>query len=327
MKGIIACFLVSFILTVFFGIILLPLLKKLKLKQSILGYVKEHKQKEGTPTMGGIIFLFSSITSFFLTKKGENSLATLSIIISVSFCIVGFLDDFIKIKNSLNLGLTSLQKILFQTAIAIIASVFLYRNAMTSIYIPFTLKFIDLGIISVFLNFFIFIATVNSVNLLDGLDGLCSQTTFVYLLLISVIGFIEITYNANSYSNILEYKNLFLYAISVSGALLGFLIFNGHKALVFMGDTGSLMLGGVVSTISIFSANQIYILIIGIIYVLTALSVIIQVLVYKKTKKRVFLMSPIHHHFQMKGITENKIATIYSLITLTIGLLVIICIL
>ncbi len=326
MKSIVSCFLISVVLTVFFGLILLPLLKKLKLKQSILGYVKEHKQKEGTPSMGGIIFLLSSTISFLLIKKGESSLATLSLIITISFCIVGFLDDFIKIKNSRNLGLTSLQKILFQTAIAIISSVFLYKNAMTSIYIPFTLKFFDLGFASIFLNFFIFIATVNSVNLIDGLDGLCSQTTFVYLLLISIIGFIEITYNANSYSNITEYKNLFTYAVSVGGALLGFLVFNGHKASVFMGDTGSLMLGGVVSTVSIFSANQIYILIVGIMYVITALSVIIQVLVYKKTKKRVFLMSPLHHHFQMKGITENKIATVYSLVTLSLGLIVIICI-
>ncbi len=321
-----ACFLISFLLTVLFGLILLPLLKRLKLKQSILGYVKEHKQKEGTPTMGGIIFLLSSTIAFFIFKKGESSLAILSLIVMVSFCIVGFLDDFIKIKYARNLGLTSLQKILFQTAISIIISVFLYKNAMTSIYIPFTLKFLDLGILSVFLNFFIFVATVNSVNLIDGLDGLCSQTTFMFLLVVSAIGFIEITHNANSYSNILEYKNLFLYAISVSASLLGFLVFNGHKASVFMGDTGSLMLGGVISTVSIFSANQIYILIVGITYVLTALSVIIQVLVYKRTKKRVFLMSPIHHHFQMKGITENKIATVYSLITLCIGLFVIICI-
>ncbi len=320
-------FLTSGILTVVIGIILLPLLKKLKLKQSILGYVKEHKSKEGTPTMGGLIFLISSTASFLLFRKGESFLSIISLVITISFGIVGFIDDYIKIKNSRNLGLTSLQKILFQIAIAVIASVFLYKNAITSIFIPFTLNFLDLKIFSVILNVFIFIATVNSVNLVDGLDGLCSSTTFVYLLSISIIGLIEITYNANYYANITEYKNLFLYAISVSGALLGFLVFNGYKASVFMGDTGSLTLGGVVSTISIFSANQLYILIIGIVYALTALSVIIQVLVFKKTKKRVFLMSPIHHHFQMKGISENKIATVYSLITLSMALIVIICIL
>jgi phospho-N-acetylmuramoyl-pentapeptide-transferase len=315
------------ILSLIIGLIFLPLLKKLKLKQSILGYVKEHKSKEGTPTMGGIIFLLSSSVAFLLFKKGESLLSTLSLIISVSFCIVGLIDDFIKIKNSRNLGLTSLQKILFQTAIALISSIFLYKNAMTSIYIPYTLKFVDLGFISIFLNFFIFIATVNSVNLVDGLDGLCTSTTFVYLLAISIIGFIELTFNANAYANIQEYKNVFLYAISVSGALLGFLVFNTNKASVFMGDTGSLMLGGVVSTISIFTANQIYILLVGIMFVITALSVIIQVAVFKKTKKRVFLMSPLHHPFQMKGISENKIATVYSLITLVMALIVIICIL
>ncbi len=327
MKSYAICFLISVLLTVIFGLILLPLLKKLKLKQSILGYVKEHKSKEGTPTMGGIIFLLSSTLAFLFVKRGESSLATLSLIISVSFCIVGFIDDFIKIKNSRNLGLTSLQKILFQTAIALISSVFLFKNANTLVYIPYTLNFIDLGVISLFLNFFIFIATVNSVNLLDGLDGLCSSTTFVYLLALAVIGVIELTFNGNSYANITEYKNLFLYAVSVSGALLGFLVFNGFKATVFMGDTGSLMLGGVVSTVSIFSANQFYILIIGVVYVITALSVIIQVIVFKKTKKRVFLMSPIHHHFQMKGLSENKIATVYSLITLLLALTVIISIL
>ncbi len=327
MKNYVICFLLSGVLTVLVGLIILPLLKKLKLKQSVLSYVKEHKQKDGTPTMGGIIFLLSSTIVFLFFKKGESSLAIFSLIITISFCIVGFLDDFIKIKNSRNLGLTSLQKILFQTAIAIISSVFLYKNAMTSVYIPFTLKFLDLNLVSLFLNFFIFIATVNSVNLIDGLDGLCSSTTFIYLLSLSIIGFIEITFNGNAYANVTEYKNLFLYAISVSGALVGFLVFNTNKALVFMGDTGSLMLGGVVSTISIFSANQFYILIIGITYVLTSLSVIIQVAVYKKTKKRVFLMSPFHHHLQMKGITENKISLLYSLITLFMALTVLISIL
>ena len=145
--------------------------------------------------------------------------------------------------------------------------------------------------------------------------------------MINIISLIEIYKNQNSYVQIIEYQNLFIYSFSVVGALLGFLIFNTNKASVFMGDTGSLMLGGVISIVSIFTGNSLYIPILGIIYLITSLSVIIQVIYFKKTKKRIFLMSPLHHHFQKLNFTESKISYLYTLMTIVIGLIIIIFIL
>lgn len=312
--------------TLISGKIALPLLKKLKVGQPILSYVKEHSYKEGTPTMGGIFFIVSALVVFFSLGGGKSKLSLITAAVTIAFGAVGFIDDFIKIKYKNNKGLTPTQKILFQFAIAIIVSVAAYLSGVTSVYIPFTLTFKEIGFFSIILNVFVFIATVNSVNLTDGLDGLCASVTLTYFIAICVIISLQLTHNADFYVDTQEYKNLILFSACLIGALSGYLVFNVSKASVFMGDCGSLALGGAVSAVSIFTANTLYVPVIGIVYVISALSVIIQVIYYKRTKKRVFLMAPLHHHFQHKGYGEAKISYCYTLVTALISTVIILCV-
>ena len=171
------------------------------MKQTILCYVEEHKSKNGTPTTGGLFFLISSTIAFFIVSKGDNTLSIIALATTVSFAIVGLIDDFIKIKFSQNLGLTSIQKILFQLAISIIISIYAFNSGITYVYLPFTDNFINLGIFSIFLNVLVFLATVNSVNLIDGLDGLCSSVSIAFLLSITVIGFLQLSISENFSQN------------------------------------------------------------------------------------------------------------------------------
>lgn len=316
--------LLSIILTVVLGFLALPLLKKLKVGQPILKYVKEHYVKGGTPTMGGVFFILSSAIVFLIVTNGDNRLSILALAITLAFTLVGFIDDFIKIKFKRNEGLSALQKILFQTVISLVASYFAYESGIDFSYIPFTTKTFSLGAFSILVNSFIFIATVNSVNLTDGLDGLCSSVSVVFFISLAVIICLQINSNGANYINLNEYKNLSLYSVCLAGCLIGYLLFNSPKASVFMGDTGSLAIGGAISSISIFTANSLYIPVIGVCFLASSLSVIIQVLHYKRTKKRVFLMAPIHHHFQKMGFLESKISFTYFLITLVISLIVMI---
>ena len=302
--GILGAFAASFLLL----LLILPLLKKLKAGQYILGYVKEHKSKSGTPTMGGIAFVSATIITGFCLCGLKNGQANLTFAITAGFTVVGFLDDFLKIHRKENEGLKPYQKILFQLSIATVAAVYCYVNDITKIYLPFAGGLsIDIkwGIIP--LVIFIFIATVNCVNLTDGLDGLAGNTSLAYLLILGIILF-------------LQDANLYLLCFAAVGAIAAFLIFNTNKASIFMGDTGSLALGGFISCVSVFSGNSLYIPIIGIMFVISGISVIVQVIYYKRTRKRVFLMAPIHHHFQMKGNSESKIAYAYFILTALLGI-------
>jgi len=303
-------FLVSFV----FLLILLPLLKKIKAGQYILGYVKEHKYKSGTPTMGGLAFITASILIYLIFVGINDREVNVCIAVGFAYMIVGFLDDFIKIKFKHNQGLKSYQKITFQFLIGLIASVFAYNNGFTEIFIPFFDTSIDLNIFYIPIATLVFIAITNSVNLTDGLDGLAGSVSFVYFLFMALIILLQ---NSIFYSN----DNYSMLSLAICGSLLAFLIFNTNKAKIFMGDTGSLALGGLVASISILSGNMLFIPILGIMYVLSSISVILQVLYYKKTKKRIFLMAPLHHHFQHKGWTEAKISYIYTVITVLSGII------
>ncbi len=327
MKIYILAFLLATSFSVILGFILIPLLKKLKFGQPILKYVKEHNNKNGTPTMGGIFFILSTLFTYFIFSSDNDRLSIMAISITVGFGIVGFLDDFIKIKYKQNQGLTVIQKTVFMLAVSVIASCFSYYNGLNSVYIPFTLNLKYIGFFSIILNVFVFIATVNGANLTDGIDGLLSSVSVVIFLVFAILIFIQLNANNNLYLQPLEYKNLILFSVCFAGALMGYLVFNTNKASVFMGDTGSLAIGGAISTIAIFSGNTLYVPILCITYALSVLSVIIQVLYFKFTKgKRVFLMSPLHHHYQKKGYSECKITYIYTLITLILGLISIILI-
>ncbi len=321
MKRLLLAFVVTVGLSVVSGLIAIPLLKKLKAGQTVLKYVEEHKSKNGTPTMGGLFFITSSALGFLLFGGLYSKLALIVLCIGIGFMLVGFIDDLIKIKFHRNEGLTAIQKIVFQTSIALIAGVYCYLNGLTQFYLPFYRYKIELGSLSIILISLIFIATTNCVNLTDGLDGLAGGTTCVYLIFISLLILVQNQEYSNHLVEDSEYYQLIMLNVCLLGGLVGFLLFNVNRAKVFMGDTGSLSLGGFIAGISVFSQNSLFVPIIGVMFVVSGLSVIIQVLHYKRTKKRVFLMAPYHHHLQHKGFTETQIYYLYSFITCIMGVL------
>ncbi|MBP5466571.1 MAG: phospho-N-acetylmuramoyl-pentapeptide-transferase [Clostridia bacterium] len=300
------------------GLFAVPVLKKVKAGQPILKYVKEHESKSGTPTMGGLFFILPCAAVFFAFGGWREKLATFSAAIGLFYMFVGFLDDFIKIKLKHNEGLKPYQKILFQTAIAVLGGAFAYVNGLTAVYIPFVKKTAELGAFTIVLIAVVFIAITNSVNLTDGLDGLCGGVSLWYAVFIAVIIGLETGFDF-SYIKSEESGGMLLLLFTLAGGILGFLIFNSPKARVFMGDTGSLAIGGFLGAISVFSGNTLFVPIIGGAFVLSSLSVMIQVAHFKRTGKRVFLMAPFHHHLQMKGFTETQISFYYSLFTIITG--------
>ena len=308
MKEIFIAVLCGFIASVLLLMLILPLLKRLKAGQYILGYVKEHEKKSGTPTMGGLAFICAIIIVGFCMLGFGGGEANLTIAVTAAFMVVGFLDDFLKIFHKKNEGLKPYQKIIFQTAIATVAALFCWFNGKTFLNVPFIGKSVDIGWGIIPLVIFIFTATVNCVNLTDGLDGLAGGTSCAYLLILGIMLCMSgVSYGVLCFIGI--------------GAVAAFLVFNTNKAAIFMGDTGSLALGGFISCLSVFSSNSLYIPLVGIMFVISGISVIVQVIYYKRTSKRVFLMAPVHHHFQMKGFTECKISYCYFAITCLVGII------
>ena len=293
----------------------LPLLRRLKVGQPILEYVKEHEGKSGIPTMGGLCFVLPACILALVFARGERQILYFSVAIGVAYLGVGFLDDFLKIRYKHNEGLKPYQKLLFQFAIAAICGVFCLKNGLDFLQIPFTGKRVEIGWWIVPVVVLIFLSATNCVNLTDGLDGLAGSVSLIYFLVIGLI----IALQADEALNRAEWDNLSVLSFTVCGGICGFLCFNFHPASVFMGDTGSMALGGLVASVSVFSGNSLYIPILGIMYVCSGISVILQVASYKKRRKRVFLMAPFHHHLQMKGYSEEKIAVWYAAITLLAG--------
>lgn len=328
MKNYLISFLVAAIVSVAIGAITIPLLKKLKFGQNILSYVSEHDYKSGTPTIGGIIFISSCIIAYYLFRSEENRLSEVCVAVFVAYALVGFIDDFIKIKLHRNEGLNPVQKTLFEIVIAVVVSAYAYTRGLTKVNIPFTNIVVDLKFWYIPLCAFCFIATTNSVNLTDGLDGLAGGVTYVYTLVFGILLLIQVSKGGIRYPISEEYANVAQFSFCLSGALVGFLFYNTYRAKVFMGDTGSLALGGAVAITAALSGNLLFIPIIGITYVASSISVILQVAYFKLSGgKRIFLMAPLHHHFQHKGYAESKIAFGYKFVTLIIGLTVIIFIL
>ena len=318
-----------FLFAFFFALIVSPIvisiMKREKIKQTILHYVDNHKLKNGTPTMGGLIFLIAISVISLICFKGKSLYAKMSILIFLAYGIVGFLDDFIKFKFKRNLGLRAYQKLIFQFLVSIAVGFFVYKNIGGIILIPFTNKIIDFGVWIIPFIVLIYLAVTNSVNLTDGLDGLATSATLIFLLsfLILQIIFIETGVLLVNVSNLEELKNLSVVSVVACGVLLCFLLFNCFPAKIFMGDTGSLALGSLIASLLIFSGMELYIPILGIVFVASAVSVILQVAYYKLTKKRIFLMAPLHHHFEKKGVHEVRITLCYSLVSLIVGVVVI----
>ena len=317
-------FIASAVLSLIVAPLIIKIMRKLKAKQTILGYVKQHEAKSGTPTMGGFIFLIPA-TVFPLVEFTPFSAVAVSVMLG--FGILGFLDDFIKIRYARNLGLKPYQKIIGQLGVSVAVGYFVYASRFIGgeVMFPFGASLnIKWGII-IFVVF-LYVATTNSVNLTDGLDGLAGYTSVAYFLTFSIL--LYFCYADAKASGESEYArqllSLTIYSVSMLGGLLGYLVFNGYPAKIMMGDTGSLALGAGAATVAVFAKTPILIAVAGIMFVWSSISVIVQVLYFKLTKKRVFLMAPFHHHLEMKGLSESKIVTIYFVASMVFGALTLI---
>ena len=320
MERIFSAILISFIISVVFAKPILFLLKKFKAKQTILHYVEAHKGKAGTPTMGGFLFILGIfVTTLFLTGK-NNSLSLICLGVMLGYAVLGFLDDFIKIKYQQNEGLKPYQKIIGQVALATIIALFCYNSFYIgdSIVVPFINTELKLNIWVIPFIIFVFLAVTNSVNLTDGLDGLAGGVSLLYFVGFTFILSFYIIEQLNlgvGQALIEEYENLQVLCGAGIGSLISYLIFNSHPASVFMGDTGSLALGGIICSMAVVTKLELFIPLLGLLFVVSALSVVMQVLYYKKTKKRIFKMAPLHHHFEKSGMNETKIVAIYMIVT------------
>lgn len=310
MKVVIYSVLVAFLISVLAGPIVIPLLHKLKFGQNIRKEGPEsHQKKAGTPTMGGIIFILTSVIAMAIIVRKPSDESSVALYAFVLFGIIGFIDDFLKIKNKTNEGLTAKQKMILILLVSGIFSYYGLINVGTEIVIPFMNITINLGVLYIPFVIIYYAAVTNAVNLTDGLDGLASSITVLVMTFFALISFAMGNYSLSIFCGI------------VAGALLGFLRYNTYPARVFMGDTGSLALGGAVATVALLLKLEVFVVIVGGIYVAETLSVIIQVTSFKLFKKRVFKMSPIHHHFELSGWHEAKIVAIFSIVTVVLCLI------
>lgn len=328
-ERIFSAFAASCILTLLLIPLVTALAKKMKLRQTVLEYVDNHAMKSGTPTMGGVAFVASTAIISPAFMYGDKSLALICLAVTGGYAVVGFLDDFIKVWYKQNKGLSPWQKIVFQIIIAGCVSLYAYFSPFIGDkqYIPISYKTFNMGIFAIPFYVVVFLAGSNSVNLIDGLDGLAANVTKNYLICFTVLMFVAINVVGVTFATETENVNLLIFSCALAGSLIGYDCYNCYPAKIFMGDTGSLALGGAIAGLSIVTGSTLVLPLLGIMYVITALSVIIQVLHYKCKKKRVFLMAPIHHHFERKGVHENRIVSIYSMITLLVGCAMIIAVL
>lgn len=297
---------ISFLISVVLCPVLIPFLKRLKFGQYVRDEGPEsHLKKSGTPTMGGIIILISVLATAMIFIKGNKDILPI-LFATVGFGFIGFIDDYIKVVMKRSMGLKPWQKMIGQFTVTAIFGYYImnYSNISTEILIPFTNgRMLDLSFLWYPMLFFVFLGTTNGSNFTDGLDGLATSVTVLIATFFTVVAMSlkpEITPVTGA----------------VVGALLGFLVFNTYPARVFMGDTGSLALGGFVASTAYMLQMPLFIVIVALIYLVEVLSVIIQVSYFKMSGgKRIFKMAPIHHHFELCGWPETKVVTIFSIIT------------
>lgn len=300
---------IGFILSTVLGIVLIPALRKIKAGQRINVYVEAHKLKAGTPTMGGFIFIIPCLIAtilLLLTGKMEYSVNLFIILfVMISYSLIGFLDDYISLKNNTNKGLTQLQKLFLQFIVALVFYI-LFRHfgdgdsvlRVTFFKLEWNLNwFYGLFIL------FLLVGTSNAVNLTDGLDGLSGGLSAIAFLAYGLIA-----WGSNWISG---YQDIGIFCFILVGCIMGFLVYNSHPAKVFMGDTGSLSLGATLATVAILTSHEFSLAVIGGIFVIETLSVIIQIFSVVLFKKRVFLMTPIHHHFERLGWSEGDIVKLF----------------
>ena len=297
--------LISFGIATLLGPIVIPFLRRLKVGQTEREELESHQIKTGTPTMGGLIILAAVvITSLFYISRYPKIIPIL--FLTVGFGVIGFLDDYLKVVLRRSDGLLAWQKMLLQIVVTTIFTVYLvrYTDVSLAMLVPFSGgQYIDLGWLAIPLLYFAVIGTVNGVNFTDGLDGLASSVTVLVAVFFTVVA-------------VGMHSGVEPITCAVVGALLGFLLFNVYPASVFMGDTGSLALGGFVAATAYMLQMPLFIVLVGLIYLVEVLSVIIQVSFFKITHgKRIFKMAPIHHHFELSGWSETRVVAVFSIIT------------
>lgn len=311
---------VSFVLTAVLMHVIIPILREKKVKQHILEVGPKWQQaKEGTPTMGGIGFIMAillvliGVTIWYAMQGKQSGLIPLALTVALAVMngMIGFVDDFCKLMKRQNEGLKAYQKFALQVVAALLYVFFLNRLGYvdTALHIPFTSLEVELGFVYYVFAVFVIVGMVNSVNLTDGIDGLAGTVTLVVF---GFFGFVGVN---------LLLPSLSLFSAAVMGAMLGFLLYNLHPAKVFMGDTGSLFLGGAVTGAAFLLNEPMIVFIVGGVYALEAISVILQVGSFKLRNKRIFKMAPIHHHFEKSGWKEEKIVAVFGTATLLLCVL------
>lgn len=307
---------IAFVISIILGFIIIPILKKFKIGQIERDDgPQSHLKKQGTPTMGGIIMIIAMIlvvtsTYILLVLNGNNNIANKllpMLILTIGFGIIGFIDDFKKLVLKNTKGLKPTYKMLGLLVISVMYVIYLTQGLHlgTDTYIPILKTYINLPIyIYIPFAILVILGTTNAINLTDGIDGLSSSVCAIIITCLTIIGIV------------FRVEEVSMLGSIVIGTTLGFLMFNLHPAKVFMGDTGSLFLGGVISAIALYLKMPLILLVIALIPVLETLSVMIQVVYFKKTGKRFFKMAPLHHHFELEGWKENKVVIVFSLVTL-----------
>ena len=292
----------------------IPILKQKQFRQ----YIREegpesHQKKSGTPTMGGVAMIIALVI-VMLISGGFNHETFVLLAMTVLFGGLGFMDDYIKVAQKHNLGLRAWQKLVLQLILGVALAFYMAKVSGygTDVYIPLYGKYVDFGKLYIPFVAFVIVAMANSVNLTDGLDGLCSGVTAIVAITFSILGFKlgQITPT--------------VYCAALAGVCLGFLVFNKNPAKLFMGDTGSMALGGGLATAAILMKMEFFLIIAGIIYVAESLSVILQVISFQSTGKRIFRMSPIHHHFELGGMSEKRVVLMFWAVTLVASVLALI---
>ena len=305
---------IGFLFSVVLGLILLPLLRKLKVGQRISSYVGySHRQKEGTPTMGGLIFIIPTVLitlGLLITDKipySDN--IAIVLVVFLGFAIIGFLDDFLSLKKHNNEGLTTYQKLLGQVIISTIFFYIYMKNGGQTSFVVGTLG-IDIELTWLYGLFilFILIGASNAVNLTDGLDGLSGSLSAVAFIAFALISFV------------VGFEDIGIFCLVLVGSLIGFLVYNTHPAKVFMGDTGSLALGGVMGAVAILTHRELTLLVVAGVFVIETLSVILQVFWLRFFHKKLFLMTPLHHHFEKLGWKETDIVKLFVVFGLLLAM-------
>lgn len=309
-------FIVALAAALLLGPVLLPVLRKLKFGQQVRSDgPQSHLVKQGIPTMGGILFLLAALVVTLIFDTSGFALTLPALLITFAYALIGFLDDFIKVKKHRSLGLRAWQKIVFQFGFALAAAIWLYQSPLvgSKLLLPGGGTW-DLGIFYIPFAMFIIIAEVNAVNLTDGVDGLAAGVSTVHMGAYAIL-FLLLMGSANA-SEAAAYAGMGLFSAAFCGGLLGYLAYNSYPAKVIMGDTGALGLGGAVAMVGLLSRSALLLPLTGICFVASAVSVILQVGSYKlRNKKRIFRMAPLHHHFELGGAHEAKIVTGYTIAT------------